>query len=121
MKNQLSYSQIGNELIHELRNTINNSEGQIDVANYFSYVTFKLLKSVFNSGTVNITDSSILFEPSNDEHYKIDNSLLDNEEFVKIWECSDLSNVISKFAKTAHHRYVHHTKHQEKTNKKIRN
>lgn len=120
MKKQISFSQIGNELIHELRNNINNSEGPVDIANHFSYSACKLLKSVFSDDSLQINQESVIFNPQAKNYFTLDGVLLQNSSFAEIWQNSDLSNVIEKFAESSYHRYVHHNKHQEKTNKKIR-
>lgn len=120
MSKQLSFNQLENELIHELRNNINNSEGPIDVANYFSLAVCKLLKEVFANEVISISDSSVLFDPKNLNYYKVNEVLSKNDHFQEIWGSSDLKNVISRFAELSYHKYLHHNKHAEKTNKKIR-
>ena len=121
MKKQQSYNHLGNELIHELRNNINNSEGPVDISNHFSYTTSKLLQAVFDGSDVKIAKDSVVFAPNSDNYFKLNNGLADNKVFWEVWENSDLPAVVSKFAEASYHRYLHHNKHQEKTNKKIRN
>ncbi|MFO7896466.1 MAG: hypothetical protein R6U84_06010 [Candidatus Cloacimonadales bacterium] len=121
MKKQQSFNHLGNELIHELRNNINNSEGPVDISNHFSYTTSKLLQAVFADESVDIQKDSIIFAPESDHYFKLNNGLADDEGFMEVWKNSDLPSVVGKFAEASYHRYLHHNKHQEKTNKKIRN
>ncbi len=119
MKGQISFSAIGNELIHELRDRLNNSEDITDVRNNFSYTVISLLSQAFEN--IEIDADDVNFTPEKENRYSISDRLMNIKEFKEIWQHSDLSNVINKFADSSYHRYLHTNKHQEKTNKKIRN
>ena len=121
MKRQISYSSIGNEFMHKMRDQISNSEDKIDLGNGFSLVVTRFLSRVFEEKDIRISDNSILFNPQAKNYYSIDKELLDQGDFVETWQNSDLPNVIKKFADSTYHRYIHLNKHKEKTEKKIRN
>jgi len=121
MKKQLSFSHLERELIREFRNNINNSEGPIDVSNHFSFTACKLLSSVFPDEDIKVNSDSVIFVPGQGNHFQVDSVLMDHHKFSEVWQNSDLPDLLSKFAEASYHRYLHHNKHLEKTNKKIRN
>ena len=120
MEKQLSFSHLEKELVKEFRNNVNNSEGPIDVANYFSFVVCKIFKKVFAESDIKLENNCAIFTPNEENYFKVNEELLQNEKFNEVWNNSDLPDLLKKFAETAYHKYLHHNKHLEKTNKKIR-
>jgi len=120
MEKQISFSTLGNESIHQFRDKINNSENTVDLKNHFAFTVIDFLNQIFEKSQLDIDADDIQLTPDKNALYEFSDKLLDNVEFKKIWDISDLKNVIHKFADTAHHRYIHLNKHKEKTNKKIR-
>ncbi len=120
MKNQISFSTLGNECVHKFRNKINNAENIIDLKNQFVFTVINFLNKVFEKNQIDIDADDIKFDPEKKDLYILNKRLTQNPDFKNIWENSDLKNVLSKFAESAHHRYIHICKHKEKTNKKIR-
>ncbi len=120
MEKQLSFSHLEKELVKEFRNNINNSEGPIDVANHFSFVVCKLFKKVFSETDLELENNCAIFAPNEENYFKINDNLLQDDRFHKLWDNSDLPDLLKKFAETSYHKYLHHNKHLEKTNKKIR-
>lgn len=118
MKEQVSYSAIGNELIHELRDRLNNAENISDIRNSFSYTVIGLLSQAFQDMDVDADDVS--FHPDKEQHFQISDRVMKDKNFNEKWQHSDLPNVIQKFADSTYHKYIHTCKHPEKTNKKIR-
>ncbi|MCF7858864.1 MAG: hypothetical protein K9N07_05995 [Candidatus Cloacimonetes bacterium] len=121
MENQISFSTIGKDFAHELRDKINNSENIIDLKNNFVYTVINFMNKVFAEEQLSFDADDITFDPNKDEFYLLNDRLLQNQQFKKTWDNSDLKNVIGKFADSVKHRYIHLNKHNEKTNKKIRN
>ena len=121
MKDQISYSTLENELIHELRDKLSHSENIVDISHTFSYTVIHLLTQVFEDQDLSIDADDVKFQPDKNGHYSISDRLKNTNEFKEIWVNSDLPNVINKFAEAAHHKYIHISKHLEKTNSKIRN
>ena len=121
MENQISFSTLGNECIHKFRDKINNAENIVDLKNHFAYTVIDFLNQIFEESQLDIDADDIKFNPENKDLYILSDRLTDNIEFKKIWDISDLKSVIYKFAKSADKRYIHINKHNEKTNKKIRN
>ncbi|MBN1327748.1 MAG: hypothetical protein JW996_07345 [Candidatus Cloacimonetes bacterium] len=121
MKSQISFSNLGNQFIHEMREGINNSEDKVDLENCFSMTVAKFLKRVFEDHEIRINDDDIRFDPAADNYFSLHGELRDHDYFKEIWHSSDLPNVIKKFANSVYHRYLHLDRHPEKTQKKIRN
>jgi len=121
MENQISFSTLGNECVHKFRDKINNAENIVDLRNHFAYTVIDFLNQIFEESQLYIDADDIKFNPENKDLYTLSERLINNIEFKKIWDISDLKNVIYKFADSANKRYIHINKHKEKTNKKIRN
>ncbi len=121
MAKQISYTSIGNEFLHKMRDQISNSEDKIDLGNSFSYVVSDFLNKVFEEYGIEIGDDSILFDPEAENYYSINSELLVQNDFAETWHNSDLPSMIKKFADSTYHRYLHLNKHKEKTDSKIRN
>ena len=121
MENQVSFSTMGNECVHELRNKINTAENIIDLKNHFAFTVINFLNKVFEEQPIDIDADDIKFDPENKDLFILNERLTQNPDFKKLWENSDLKNVLYRFAESANHRYIHICKHNEKTNKKIRN
>lgn len=121
MGKQISFSTLGNECIHKFRDKINNAENTVDLQNHFAFTVIDFLNQIFEESQLDIDADDIQFSPDEKELYNFSDRLLNNVEFRKIWDISDLKSVIYKFADSANHKYIHLNKHNEKTNKKIRN
>lgn len=119
--NQISFVSISNDLLHQLRDRINNSEDKTDLRNSFAYTTREFLERVFENSKLPINDESFRFDPKAKDYFVINRKLKNNSEFKFMWENSDLPNLIGKFALSTFNRYKHLNKHPEKTNLKIRN
>ncbi|MDA3812624.1 MAG: hypothetical protein PF570_00055, partial [Candidatus Cloacimonetes bacterium] len=89
--------------------------------NHFALTVINFLNQIFEESQLDIDADDIKFSPEVKDLYILSDRLNRDLEFKKIWDISDLKNVIHKFAKSANHRYIHINKHNEKTNKKIRN
>lgn len=121
MENQISFSTLGNECVRKFREKSNNAENIVDLRNHFAFTVIDFLNQIFEKSQLDIDADDIKFNPDVEDLYILSDRLTNDLEFKKIWDISDLKNVIYKFAKSANHRYIHINKHNEKTNKKIRN
>ncbi len=121
MKNRLSFTNLGNTYLHKMRNRINHSEDRVDLENSFSQTVCSLLNDVFETEPIEIEDNDILFDPDSKINYSVSSKLREQVRFNDVWQNSDLPNVIGKFADSVYHRFLHLSKHPEKTNRKIRN
>ncbi|TYB31297.1 MAG: hypothetical protein FXF47_04620 [Candidatus Mcinerneyibacterium aminivorans] len=122
MGTQRSFSKLERKYSPELREKVSSAEDVSDLMrNFSSIVTSFLDRALEDYEEIEIDGYSVNFEPGNEKNFKIDKRLKTNETFKEIWENSDLRNVLKRFADSAYKRYVHLEKHNEKTNKKIRN
>ena len=121
MEKQISFSTLGNECVHKFRDKINNAENIVDLKNHFAYTVIDFLNQIFEKSQLDIDADDIKFNPDVKDLYTLSERLINNIEFKKIWNISDLKSVIYKFADSANKRNIHINKHKEKTNKKIRN
>ncbi|OQY10143.1 MAG: hypothetical protein B6I28_01585 [Fusobacteriia bacterium 4572_132] len=119
MTSKSSFSTLENELLPELREKLNNSEGPIDVSNNFSYIVSTFLENVFY-GKFNVKPEDILFTPKNEYPFSFSKNLAQEKEFQEALDNSDLMNIISRFSDKAYKRYIHLEKHLEKSKQKLR-
>lgn len=120
MGEKISFSAVSNDFIHNFRERINHSENINDLMNNFSY-TVSLFINTVSPNNLGASVSDVKFIPDCSKHFEINKSLFEVDEFMKIYNDSDMDAIISKFADSANHRYMHLMKHNEKTNSKIRN
>ena len=104
----------------KFRNQIKATEDLSDLRSFFSNTVAELLSAAFGS-TLIIDGGDITFEPALAEHFSLSGRLLESALFMETWNNSNLPHIVGKAADTAQHRYLHLNKHQEKTEKKIRN
>lgn len=118
--NHISFAAVGNELLHQMRDRINNSEDINDLKNNFSYTMTKLLHRVFEGSEIILDNDSIVFDPQKEKYFQIKPKLHKNMEFESFWENSDIFSVVEKFALATYKRYMHLKKNPQKTKLKIR-
>ena len=121
MTKHISFSHLEHKFMHVMRERINHSENQIDLKNQFSYTINDFLRSAFQDKNVTITFDDICFDVDTKHHYKLKKDLKKSPVFMETWKNSDISCTIERFACMCYKRYVHICKHNEKTEKKIRN
>ncbi len=120
MSAKRSFTGVEKKLVHDFRNRMNNAENIVEVSNHFAYIVSKLLLEIFDGKDINISQNDVKFDPDEKCHHIVSNNLMNNDDFKQVWENSDLPDIITRFAKSAHKHYKHLAKHEEKTEKKIR-
>ena len=120
MGEKISFSTVSHDFVHNFRERINHSESITDLMNNFSY-TVSLFINTVSPVSIGASAKDIKFMPDDSKHFRINEALFKVEDFRKLYNDSDMSSIISKFADSANHRYLHLMKHMEKTNSKIRN
>lgn len=120
MSLQYSYALYEKDFGHEFREKLNHSEDSSDISNHFSHIVSKMLNKIFGD-KFTVKDPDIVFEPQTEGgHFSFSRKLLDNSDFKNALDNSDIGHIVERFAEAAHHRYLHISKHSEKTNSKIR-
>lgn len=118
MTKQTSFTKHERKLLPDFRKKINNSESTEDVKKFFSYTVISLFKDILPE-EVDVEFDDIRLTPESNPPYKVSRRLLAIPAFSRIWQDSDLSNVLDRFAEAALNRYRRLEKHPEKTDSKI--
>jgi hypothetical protein len=119
MAQQISFTKYENEVLPDFRKKLNLAESTEDVINFFAYTTMELFKSVF-ADKVDFGHEDITLILDREPYYKVNKRLFASDEFTSIWNDSDLSRVIGRFAKSAMNRFKRLEKYSEKSDTKIR-
>jgi hypothetical protein len=120
MKKQMSFSNLERKYAHELRNKINHSENVSDLRRLFQHTVSNFLLEVFEEEDFTIREEDIQFVPEHKKYYSISDELQRKPAFKKIWDNSDLPDLLHRFSKAINNHYVALNKHNERTEKKIR-
>ncbi|MFO7932436.1 MAG: hypothetical protein ACQETG_06015 [Thermodesulfobacteriota bacterium] len=118
MSKQTSFTKHERKVLPEFRKKINNSESTEDVKKFFSYTATSLFKEILPED-VAVEFDDVRLAPDDDPPYEMSERLMAVREFSSVWENSDLSNVLDRFAEAALNRYRRLEKNPEKTDSKI--
>lgn len=118
MTKQTSFTKQERKILPEFRQKINSSESTEDVKKFFSYTAISLFKDILPE-EVGVEYDDISLAPGIKPPYKVSSRLLEVPEFSSVWQNSDLSNVLDRFAEAALNRYRRLEKNPEKTDSKI--
>ncbi len=119
MTKQLSFTKSEQGVLPDFRQRINLAESTEDVKKFFVYTVKELFDAVFER-KIDIAYEDVELNFADDPYFSLSDRLLALDEFSSVWNCSDLPNVLARFAKSAINRSKHLEKHPEKTNSKIR-
>lgn len=118
MTKQTSFTKHERKVLPDFRKKINNSESTEDVKKFFSYTVLSMFRDIL-AEDVPVELDDIRLAPESNPPYQVSPRLLEVPAFRRIWENSDLSKVLGRFAETALNRYRRLEKHPEKTDSKI--
>ncbi|MFW5874860.1 MAG: hypothetical protein ACOCUC_01355 [bacterium] len=118
MSKQTSFTKQERKVLPDFRKKINNSESTEDVKKFFSYTAASLFKDILPEEEEFEFDD-IRLTPGTAPPYQVSSRLLSMPAFSRVWENSDLSNVLGRFAEAALNRYRRLEKNPEKTDSKI--
>jgi len=118
MTKKLSFSKYENELRPEFRTMINKAESTEDVKKFFVYTISDLLDRIFQ-GRVEVEYEDMRFNPDAELGCDVGENLMNNEEFSRAWNESDLPHIIKRFADVAVKRHKHLVKNPDKSESKI--
>lgn len=119
MTRQQSFTKIENELLPKFRKMTNEAESTEDVKKFFAYTMQELLGQVF-SGQLELQFGDVELTPEGEPPYRLGEMVRSLEDFTQVWDNSDLSHIVSRFAELAMNRYRHLDKNPKKTEAKIR-
>ena len=119
MTKQISFTKQQHQVLPEFRRKISHAESTEDIKKFFYGTTRELFDLVFE-GQMDLNYDDIGLMPGSKDKYWVSERLLNRGSFKTVWNQSDLSTMVGRFARTSLNRYVHLEKHPEKTNAKIR-
>jgi hypothetical protein len=119
MAPQISFTKYENEVLPDFRKKINLAESTEDVINCFVQTITELCNTIFEE-KIDFDYEDITLILDRKPHYRMNKRFFSSDEFVAVWNTSDLSRVIGRFAKSAMNRYKRLEKYSEKTDTKIR-
>ncbi|MBN2726618.1 hypothetical protein JXR74_04555 [Candidatus Mcinerneyibacteriota bacterium] len=120
MNRTLSFTSHARIFFPELRERLNQTERPHEALNEFTVAATSFLKRACDEKGVNLPGEAVTLTPGEEDLFTLHSDLLNQEAFQKLWNESDLPHIISQMAEQATNRWIHLSKHQEKTNKKIR-
>jgi hypothetical protein len=118
MAPQISFTKYENEALPDFRKKINLAESTEDVINCFVQAIAELCNAIFEE-KIDFDYEDITLILDREPHYRMNKRIFGADEFAAVWNDSDLSRVIGRFAKTAMNRYKRLEKYSEKTDIKM--
>jgi len=119
MTEQQSFTKYEHKILRGFRERINKAESTEDVKKFFVYSAKELCENIFE-GQIDFEYEDFALTPDNDSNYSLSERVLCSEDFMSVWNNSDLPRVIQRLAESALRRYKHLKKSPEKTSSKIR-
>ena len=119
MTKQLSFTKYENKALPNFRQKINKAESTEDVKKFFVQTFSELFEDIFG-GEMKFGYEDFKLRPDRDPYYKLSDRVFSSKSIRSVWNESDLSQVLSRFAEPAMHRYKHLEKNPEKSENKIR-
>ena len=118
MTTQLSFSKIEKQILPGYRNKISVVESGEEVKKVFITTIQELFRQVYQD-SFELDYEDLTFLPDRDPGYLFSKNVLENQQFLAVWQKSDLPNLINRLSSTAVKHYIHLRKHPEKTELKI--
>jgi len=119
MTKMRSFSKAENELLPKFRKMTNEAESTEDVKKFFTYSMQELFSHAF-AGQLELRFEEIGLLPEKEPCFFISERVRSREDFAEVWQASDLSQIITRFAELAAGHYKHLEKNPKKTEAKIR-
>ena len=117
MTRQQSFAKIENELLPSFRKRINEAESIEDIRNTF-HATIETLFSKTMLGVLGREQIELL--PSGEPAFALAEEVRTRAQVAQVWDASDLSQIIGRFAALASNHYQHLAKKPMKSEAKIR-
>jgi len=119
MNTHVSFSRVEQEILPKYRDNINHAKSTEDVKKFFVYAAQELVgKALEGRVSLEYEDFRLDFELQKPFH--VSERLLENQNFLEVWETSDLPHIVARLAETAHNHYLRlDTKHPDRTESKM--
>lgn len=118
MSRQESFTKAEHELLPKFRKMINEAESTEDVKKFFSYCIQELLSRAFD-GRFKLEFEDVGLVPDKEPPFVISEEVRSQEGFDDVWNASDLSQIVTRFAELALNHYKHLAKNPGKTEAKM--
>jgi hypothetical protein len=119
MTRQQSFTRAENDLLPKFRKMTNEAESTEEVKTFFAYCIQELFSHAF-AGRLELRFEDVELLPDGEPPFMISKQVRSREDFVQVWDASDLPQIVSRFAEFALNHYKHLAKNREKTEAKIR-
>ena len=119
MTRQMSFKMHQREVEPRYRVQIDAAESTEDVRKFFERTVIDFLDKAIGD-QVELEAGDVTFDPDNEPGYQFSDRVLENEDFRRLKEESDLSSILALLSGRALNRYRHLvTKHPDKTEAKM--
>ncbi len=115
----VNFESLERKCIGSIRKKVDLSENKKDLEITFSHSISTFLDQAFQHD-LSFSNEDVTLKPNSKVKYALSQRLRDSKEFMGIWEHSNLPHFINQIANTTYHKYIHMSKHGEKTVRKIR-
>ena len=115
----VNFENLERKCIGSIRKKVDLSENRKDLEMAFSHSISTFLNQAFQDD-LSFSNDDVTFKPYMKVKYELSPRLKNSKEFMETWEHSNLPHFINQIADTTYHKYIHMSKHGEKTVRKIR-
>lgn len=119
MTKQLSFTKYEHKVLPSFRKKINKAESTEDVKKFFVQTAKKLFEDIFGE-EMKFGYEDFKLRLGSNPSYILSDRVLSSENIKSVWDGSDLSRVVYRFAESAMRRHKHLEKNPEKSDTKIR-
>ena len=119
MTEKFSFTKYEREILPNFREKISKAESIEDVKKFFVYTVKELFENVFK-GRMSFYYEDFALTLGTEPYYRLSRRLLSSEDFVSVWDNSDLPRVVYRLVESSRGRCKRLEKHPEKTDSKIR-
>ncbi|MFP4476720.1 MAG: hypothetical protein ACLFOY_14275 [Desulfatibacillaceae bacterium] len=115
-----SFTKHEKDLLREYRQKMSAAESTEDVKKFYLRTILELFERVFGD-QVNLEYEDLRWDETRDAALEFRADVEDNPRFREVWDNSDLPDIVKRFAETAKNRYIHLSKHPDRTEAKMFN
>lgn len=119
MTRQMSFKMHQKEVESRYRIQIDGAESTEDVRKFFERTVLDFLKKAIGE-RIKVEPGDVVFDPGGEPGYQLSRRMLENDDFRRVTEESDLPAILALLSGRALNRYRHlATKHPDKTEVKM--
>ena len=115
----VNFENLERKCMGSIRKKVDLSENRKDLELAFSHSITAFLNEAFQQN-MSFSEDDVIFRPNKKVKYALSSRLMNTKAFMDTWKHSNLPQFINQIADTTYHKYIHMSKHGEKTVRKIR-